>query len=83
MLITRQERSQPTEINASVGLRAVTFKANGQYLLPGGRYEHIAEWRVKDGEHVHHGNHKSPAQNMNFSQGDISWDVLVSPWQKM
>ncbi|KAI9566576.1 hypothetical protein HD554DRAFT_2114928 [Boletus coccyginus] len=39
--------------------------------------------RTPPDQNVHHGNHKSPTQNINFSPSDIPWGVLVSPWQKM
>ena len=39
-------------MNASGYLRAVTFSANGEHLLSGGRDQNVQVWRVKDGRRV-------------------------------
>ena len=52
MLIMRQDhRDPPIEINVGNWLFAVTFSANGEYLLSGG-LGGIQVWRVKDGTQV-------------------------------
>ena len=40
------------KINARKGLRAVTFSANGEHLLSGGRDENIEVWQVQDGQRL-------------------------------
>ena len=52
ILIVGQERSLPIKINARKGLRAVTFSANGEQLLSGGRDKNIEVWRMEDGRRV-------------------------------
>ena len=52
ILITGQERSLSIKIYARKGLRAVTFSANGEYLLNGGEDKNIEVWRVQDGRRV-------------------------------
>ena len=51
MLIFGQEFSDRIEIDAGDWVKAVTFTANGEYLVSGG-YEGVQIWRVKDGERV-------------------------------
>ena len=50
-LIAGQEYSQSIEIDAGGGVKAVTFTANGEYLV-GGEQKGVQVWRVKDGERV-------------------------------
>ena len=52
ILTAEQERSLASNINASRELRAVTFSANGEYLLSGGRDQNVQVWRVQDGQRV-------------------------------
>ena len=51
MLTIRQERSAPTEIDVGWNVGALTFTANGQYLVTGDE-KGVGVWRVKDGEQV-------------------------------
>ena len=51
MLTVGQERHDPMEINVGEKLYAVTFSANGEYLLSGG-YNGVRVWRVKDREEI-------------------------------
>ena len=51
MLTIGQERSAPTEIDAGEDVRALTFTANGEYLVSG-HEEEVRVWRVKDGKQV-------------------------------
>ena len=52
MLTAGQGHSLPIKINASRDLRAVTFSANGEHLLSGGRDQNVQVWRVQDGRRV-------------------------------
>ena len=47
MLTIGQESSQPIEIDAGSGVRAVTFSANGEYIVSGDN-EKVRVWRVDD-----------------------------------
>ena len=52
MLIIRQEhRDPPIEINVGSKVAAVTFSANGKYLLSGSK-EGVQVWQVEDGTQV-------------------------------
>ena len=51
VLIVGQEYPDHIEIDAGSEVRAVTFTANGEYLVGGVRKE-VQVWRVKDGERV-------------------------------
>ncbi|KAN0088012.1 WD40-repeat-containing domain protein, partial [Tylopilus felleus] len=44
--------SLPIEINAGRDSHAVTFSANGEHLLSGGRYPNIGVWRKRDSQQV-------------------------------
>ena len=51
ILMSGQGRSSlPIEINAGRDSHAVTFSANGEHLLSGGRYPNIGVWRVRDSQ---------------------------------
>ena len=50
MLTIRQEGSPLIEINGGSEIKAVTFTANGEYLVGGG--EGLGVWRVKDGRQI-------------------------------
>ena len=47
-----QERSLPIKLNPSTDLHAVTFSANGEHLLSGGRDQNVQVWRVLDNQRV-------------------------------
>ena len=49
MLTIGQERSAHTEIEVGQNVRALTFTANGEYLVSGHERE-VRVWRVKDGK---------------------------------
>ena len=51
MLTIEQERSQSIEINVGQYVRALTFTANGEYLVTGDE-KAVGVWRVKDGKQV-------------------------------
>ena len=51
MLTIEQEHSQPIEIDAGQYVRALTFTANGEYLVTGDE-KGVEVWRVKDGKQV-------------------------------
>ena len=51
MLTIGQERSAPTEIDVGQNVEALTFTANGEYLVTGHQKE-VRVWRVKDGKQV-------------------------------
>ena len=51
MLTIEQERSAPTEIDVGRDVRALTFTANGEYLVTGDE-KGVGVWRVKDGTQV-------------------------------
>ena len=51
MLTIGQERSAPAEIDAGQNVCALTFTANGEYLVTGDE-KGVGVWRVKDGERV-------------------------------
>ena len=51
MLTIEQEHSQPIEIDAGQYVRALTFTANGEYLVTGNE-KGVEVWRVKDGKQV-------------------------------
>ena len=51
MLTIGQEHSAPTEIDVGQFVRALTFTANGGYLVTGGE-KGVRVWRVKDGTQV-------------------------------
>ena len=51
MLIARQEHTQLIEIDAGNEVYAVTFTANGEYLVSGG-WQSVQVWRVEDGKRV-------------------------------
>ena len=51
MLTIGQERSAPTEIDVGQNARALTFTANGEYLVTGDE-KGVGVWRVKDGKQV-------------------------------
>ena len=52
ILIAGQEHSLPIKINAGSDLQTVTFSANGEHLLSGGRDQNVQVWRVQDGQRV-------------------------------
>ena len=52
ILMSGQERSLLVKINTNKGLRAVTFSANGEYLLSSGLDQNVGVWRVQDGQRV-------------------------------
>ena len=47
-----QEHSLLVKINTNKGLRAVTFSADGEYLLSSGLNQNVGVWRVQDGQQV-------------------------------
>ena len=51
MLTIGQERSAPTEIDVGQNVRALTFTANGEYLVTGDE-KGVGMWRVNDGKQV-------------------------------
>ena len=51
MLTIGQERSAPTEIDAGQHVCALTFTANGEYLVSSHK-EEVRVWQVKDGKQV-------------------------------
>ena len=50
MLTVGQDGSPLIEINGGNGVRAVTFSANGEYIVSGGRGVRV--WRVEDGKQM-------------------------------
>jgi len=50
MLTVAQERREPMEISVNWGLQAVTFSANGEYILSGGQGVQVR--RVEDGKQM-------------------------------
>jgi len=51
VLIIGQEHRGPMEINVSGLISTVTFSADGQYILSGGR-DGVQMWRVEDGQKI-------------------------------
>ena len=51
MLTIEQERTQPVEIDVGKDVWALTFTANGEYLVSGHEKE-IRVWRINDGKQV-------------------------------
>ncbi|KAN0087882.1 WD40-repeat-containing domain protein [Tylopilus felleus] len=52
MSSTMTEHSPPIKINAGKCVHAVTFSANGEYLLSCVRDQYVGVWRVQDGKRV-------------------------------
>ena len=51
LIVPQEHREPPIEINVGSKVDAVTFSANGEYLLSGGDGG-VRVWRVEDGTHV-------------------------------
>ena len=49
MLTVGQERSPLIEINGDIKIKAVTFTANGKYIVGAGP-DGLGLWRVRDGK---------------------------------
>ncbi|KAF8551245.1 hypothetical protein OG21DRAFT_1487133 [Imleria badia] len=51
LIVVKEHRDPPIQINVNSEIQAMTFSTNGEYLLSGGR-NGVQVWRVEDGEEM-------------------------------